>query len=71
VEQAVNAALNKSFQDAEALLLASFHDVTLEMLHVDVAGRMATRAGVPDTPCADSEGANTSPCGPIAVPHPH
>jgi len=36
VEQAVNAALGQAFEDAEALLLARFGDVTLAMLAADV-----------------------------------
>lgn len=43
VEQAVNAALGKSFDDAEALLLARFGEVTLAKLSADVGRRMATR----------------------------
>ena len=39
VEAAVNAALDKSFQDAEAVLLARFGAVTLGMLVADVEGR--------------------------------
>lgn len=35
VEQAVNAALNKTFEDAEALLLSRFGEVTLAMLSAD------------------------------------
>lgn len=35
VEQAVNAALNKTFQDAETLLLSRFGEVTLAMLSAD------------------------------------
>ncbi len=40
VEQAVNAALGKSFDAAEALLLARFGEVTLARLHADVVRRM-------------------------------
>ncbi len=40
VEEAVNAALNKSFQDAEALLLSRFGEVTLAMLDADVRSRL-------------------------------
>ncbi len=40
VEQAVNAALGKSFDAAEALLLARFGEVTLAKLHADVVRRM-------------------------------
>lgn len=36
VEQAVNAALGQAFEDAEALLLARFGEVTLAMLSADV-----------------------------------
>lgn len=35
VEQAVNAALNKTFEDAETLLLSRFGEVTLAMLSAD------------------------------------
>jgi Rrf2 family protein len=41
VEQAVNAALGKSFDDAEALLLARLGEVTLASLSADVQGRHA------------------------------
>lgn len=71
VEQAVNTALNKSFQDAESLLLASFHDVTLEMLNVDVLDRMAAHAGSHGESCSDTAGAGTSPCEPIGLPDLH
>lgn len=43
VEQAVNAALSKSFDDAQALLLARLGEVTLAMLGADVSGRLAAR----------------------------
>ncbi|MDO8771474.1 MAG: Rrf2 family transcriptional regulator [Burkholderiaceae bacterium] len=45
VEQAVNAALNKSFQDAEALLLLRLGEVTLAELSADVCNRLAARGG--------------------------
>lgn len=45
VEQTVNAALNESFHDAEALLLSRFGEVTLAMLSADVRGRLAARGG--------------------------
>lgn len=35
VEQSVNAALDRAFQDAEAVLLARLDDVTLAMLSAD------------------------------------
>lgn len=41
VEQAVNAALDKSFRDAEEILLARLGDVTLSSLSRDVAARQA------------------------------
>src|SRR3546814_4470864 len=44
VEQAVNAALDTSFQGAEALLLARFGEVTLAALAVDFHARMAARS---------------------------
>ena len=43
VEEAVNAALSKSFDEAEALLLARFGEVTLAQLAADVRKRMARR----------------------------
>jgi len=39
VEEAVNAQLGKSFDEAEALLLARFSEVTLAMLATDVRRR--------------------------------
>ena len=47
IEAAVNAALDKSFQDAQALLLARLGEVTLAMLGVDVHGRLAARGRAP------------------------
>ena len=43
VEQAVNAALDSGFRDAEALLLARFAGVTLAELSGDFHARMAVR----------------------------
>ena len=43
VEQAVNAALGQAFEDAEALLLARFGEVTLAMLSADVHERLIAR----------------------------
>ncbi|MBE1527380.1 Rrf2 family protein [Sphingopyxis sp. OAS728] len=48
VEQAVNAALDSSFRDAEALLLARFSEVTLAELAADFHSRMAARSTSPD-----------------------
>ena len=45
VEQAVNAALDQAFQDAEALLLARFGEVTLAMLSADFHQRLLSRGG--------------------------
>ncbi len=45
VEQAVNAALGQAFEDAEALLLARFGEVTLAMLSADVRERLTARGG--------------------------
>lgn len=47
VELAVNAQLNQAFQDAEALLLARFGEVTLAMLRDDVEARLAARNSEP------------------------
>jgi Rrf2 family protein len=43
VEQAVNAALDQAFEDAEALLLARLADVTLAMLSADFQKRLGDR----------------------------
>lgn len=43
IEQAVNAALNQAFHDAEALLLSRLGDVTLAMLSADLHDRLAAR----------------------------
>lgn len=45
VEQAVNAALNQAFHDAEALLLSHFGEVTLAMLSADLHNRILARGG--------------------------
>ncbi|MBI2739216.1 MAG: Rrf2 family transcriptional regulator [Rhodospirillales bacterium] len=44
VEQAVNAALDTAFRDAEALLLARLGDVTLARLSADFQVRLAARS---------------------------
>jgi Rrf2 family protein len=41
VEQAVNAALADSFEEVEAILLARFGAITLDMLHTDFHTRLA------------------------------
>jgi DNA-binding IscR family transcriptional regulator len=43
VEQAVNAALDQAFDDAEALLLARLGEVTLAMLGEDLRKRIGSR----------------------------
>ena len=43
VEQAVNAALDDAFADAEALLMQRFDDITLAELEVDFTRRHAAR----------------------------
>jgi DNA-binding IscR family transcriptional regulator len=45
VEEAVNSVLSKSFDDAEALLLSRFGEVTLAMLGADVRRRFAASKG--------------------------
>jgi DNA-binding IscR family transcriptional regulator len=45
VEAAVNARLSQAFQDAEALLLVRFSEVTVAMLRDDVRARLAARSG--------------------------
>ncbi|MBB3899704.1 DNA-binding IscR family transcriptional regulator [Roseococcus suduntuyensis] len=42
VEQAVNAALGRAFEDAEAMLLERFASVTLAQLRADLRARLAT-----------------------------
>jgi DNA-binding IscR family transcriptional regulator len=44
VEQAVNASLGRTFDEAEALLLARFGEVTLKMLADDVKKRGGVRS---------------------------
>ena len=48
VEQAVNAALDQTFRDAEALLLARLGEVTLAALSADFHKRLAMRGGKHD-----------------------
>jgi DNA-binding IscR family transcriptional regulator len=43
IEQSVNSALGQAFEDAEALLLARFGEVTLAMLSADVHKRLIAR----------------------------
>jgi len=45
VEQAVNAALNEAFRDAEAVLLEHLGKVTLAMLSADFHRRLKARGG--------------------------
>lgn len=45
VEQAVNAALGKAFDDAEALLLRRFGEITLAQLSADFHARLSERGG--------------------------
>ena len=49
VEQAVNAALDTGFREAEALLLTRFGEVTLAELAADFHARMAARSSSPYT----------------------
>jgi DNA-binding IscR family transcriptional regulator len=67
VEQAVNAALNRSFQNAEALLLASFENVTLAMLSADIHGRLAARVEGRTGSCTGDSRTRTSAGEPLAV----
>ena len=48
VEQAVNAALNQAFHDAEALLLSRLGEVTLAALRADFHDRLVARGGSHD-----------------------
>ncbi len=45
VEEAVNTALNRSFEDAQAILLSRLGEVTLAALSKDVQSRLARRGG--------------------------
>ncbi|MRI54103.1 Rrf2 family transcriptional regulator [Methylobacterium sp. DB1607] len=45
VEQAVNAAMNQTFREAEALLLAQLGRITLAALSADFHARLAARGG--------------------------
>ncbi|QDU40478.1 Putative HTH-type transcriptional regulator YwnA [Maioricimonas rarisocia] len=47
VEQAVNAALKQTFDDAEELLLARFGEVTLSKLSDDYRARLVARGNSP------------------------
>ncbi|QQP93279.1 Rrf2 family transcriptional regulator (plasmid) [Skermanella sp. TT6] len=47
VEQAVNAALGETFDEAEALLLRRFGEITLAALSADFHARLAGRGGSP------------------------
>jgi DNA-binding IscR family transcriptional regulator len=48
VEQAVNAALNPAFREAEALLLSRLGEVTLAALSADFHWRLAVHGGAHD-----------------------
>jgi len=50
VEQAVNAALNKTFEEAEALLVSRFDEVTLAMLSADFLQRFEKKRKRPGKP---------------------
>ena len=56
VEQAVNAALNDAFEDAEALLLARLGEVTLAELSKDFHARVVAHRGVCDLEAAHGGG---------------
>ncbi|NYZ15782.1 Rrf2 family transcriptional regulator [Azospirillum sp. RWY-5-1] len=47
VEQAVNAALGEAFDEAEALLLRRFGEISLAALSADFHARLAERGGSP------------------------
>ena len=50
VEQAVNAALDQTFRDAEALLLSRLGEVTLATLSADLHDRLVARGDSPIEP---------------------
>ncbi len=52
VEQAVNAALDRAFRDAETLLLSRLGEVTLAGLSADFHARLAARGGRHDLEAA-------------------
>jgi DNA-binding IscR family transcriptional regulator len=64
VEQAVDGALSKSFEDAETLLLARFGEVTLAMLAADVDAAKLQRHAEPggDGQRVCSEKLNANDC---------
>ena len=68
VEQAVNAALDQSFREAEALLLSRFQGVTLEMLNSDVRQRLSTRSTDQRGACGSTTECRASPEELAAVP---
>lgn len=47
IEQAVNAALGETFDEAEALLLSRFGQISLAALSADFHARLAARGGAP------------------------
>jgi len=47
IEQAVNAALGETFDEAEALLLSRFGQISLAALSADFHARLAERGGAP------------------------
>jgi len=49
VEQAVNAALQQTFQDAKELLLSRFGEITLSKLSADYQNRLIARGS--SSPC--------------------
>jgi len=53
VEQAVNAALDSAFDDAEALLLSRLDGVSLAMLSADFHARLKRRTGARRTEIED------------------
>lgn len=58
VEQAVNAALNQTFQEVEALLLTRFGEVPLAMLSDDLHERLVARGGTQILPRETATGAS-------------
>ncbi len=55
VEQAVNAALGRAFEEAEAMLLSRFAEVTLAQLSADFHQRLATLKQSHDLETAHAE----------------
>ena len=59
IEEAVNSALNQSFQDAEALFLSRLGEVTLAALNTDIRRLHAARSAEAKTPLCGAKPAHS------------